>query len=208
MLNKTENGVITIAISGASGALYGLRLLESLLQAGEKVYLLISEAGRVVVKMETGLFVPDSPDEIEAVLCEWFNIEEKGLLRVFDQQEWSAPVASGSNAPRAMVVCPCSAGMVSAIACGASNNLIERSADVMLKERRQLILVTRETPLSTIHLENMLKLSRMGVTIMPASPGFYYRPQHVAEIVDFIVARVLDHLGIEHELVARWGDDV
>ncbi len=204
--NKTGNSAITVAITGASGALYGLRLLETLLEADENVYLLISEAGRIVIEIETGLFVPEDPDEIEEILSEWFSVEE-GQLQVFNQQEWTSPVASGSNVPRAMVVCPCSGGTISAIAHGASNNLIERAADVMLKEQRQLILVSRETPLSTIHLENMLKLSRMGVTIMPASPGFYYRPQHVAELVDFMVARVLDHLDVEHDLVERWGQD-
>ena len=124
---------------------------------------------------------------------------------MFGREEWTAPVASGSNPPAAMVVCPCTAGTLSAIACGASNNLIERSADVMLKEQRKLILVVRETPFSAIHLENMLKLARLGVVTMPASPGFYNRPQTIDEIVDFMVGRVLDHLEIEHDLVKPWG---
>lgn len=118
-----------------------------------------------------------------------------------------APVASGSGAPSSMVICPCSTGTLSAIACGASNNLIERAADVALKERRKLILVPRESPYSTIHLENMLALSRMGAVILPASPGFYHRPQRVEDLVDFVVARILNQLGIENALLPRWGAD-
>ncbi|MET0077640.1 MAG: UbiX family flavin prenyltransferase, partial [Candidatus Thiodiazotropha lotti] len=117
-----------------------------------------------------------------------------------------APVASGSNPPRAMVVCPCTVGALSAIACGASNDLMERAADVVLKERRKLILVVRETPFSEIHLENMLKLSRMGAVIMPANPGFYHNPQRVEDIVDFMVSRILDQLGVENRLSPRWGE--
>jgi 4-hydroxy-3-polyprenylbenzoate decarboxylase len=117
-----------------------------------------------------------------------------------------APVASGSGAPSAMVVCPCSTGCLSAIATGASNNLIERAADVALKERRQLILVPREAPYSTVHLENMLKLSQMGAVILPASPGFYHKPESVDDMVDFVVARILNQLGIEQDLLARWGE--
>ena len=116
-----------------------------------------------------------------------------------------APVASGSNAPRAMVICPCSTGTLSAIACGASNNLIERAADVMLKEQKKLILVSREMPLSTIHLENMLKLARMGCVMMPASPGFYQRPEQISDLIDFVVARILDQLQIEQQLMPPWG---
>jgi 4-hydroxy-3-polyprenylbenzoate decarboxylase len=125
---------------------------------------------------------------------------------VFGRQQWLAPVASGSNPPRAMVVCPCTVGALSAIACGASNDLMERAADVVLKERRKLILVVRETPFSDIHLENMLKLSRMGAVIMPANPGFYNNPQKVEDIVDFMVSRILDQLGVDHHLLPRWGE--
>jgi 4-hydroxy-3-polyprenylbenzoate decarboxylase len=121
-------------------------------------------------------------------------------------EQWTAAVASGSGAPAAMVVCPCSTGTLSSIACGASDNLIERAADVAIKEGRKLILVPREAPFSPLHLENMLKLSRLGVTIMPAAPGFYHQPQTVGDLVDFIVARLLDHLGVEQTLVKRWGE--
>lgn len=197
---------ISLAITGASGAQYGLRLLECLLQAQQRVYLMVSKAAQVVLATETELAVPGSAQEMQAFFSALFAAAP-GQLTVFGREQWMAPVASGSNAPRAMVVCPCSTGTLSAIACGASNNLIERAADVMLKERRQLILLPREMPLSAIHLEHMHKLALMGVTIMPASPGFYHKPQSVNEMVDFVVARILDHLGLEHQLLTRWGAD-
>ncbi|MET0046557.1 MAG: flavin prenyltransferase UbiX [Sedimenticola sp.] len=196
---------VALAITGASGSAYGLRLLESLLAAGRRVYLMVSDAGRIVIPTETGIELPGEPDEIGAFLSQRYGAAE-GQLQVFGRDQWTAPVASGSNAPRAMVVCPCSTGTLSAIASGASNNLIERAADVALKEQRKLILVVRETPLSAIHLENMLKLARLGVVIMPASPGFYNRPSSLDELVDFMVARVLDHLGVESGLAPRWGE--
>jgi len=198
---------ISLAITGASGSDYGLKLLERLLQAERRVYLMISKAAQVVISLESDILIPAQPSTAQAVLSERFNAAS-GQLSVFGREQWTAPVASGSNAPRAMVVAPCSTGTLSAIACGASNNLIERAADVMLKEQRQLILMIRETPLSSIHLENMLKLSRLGVTIMPASPGFYQRPKEVGDMVDFMVARVLDHLAIDHQMVRRWGGDI
>lgn len=200
-----NDNTISLAITGASGAQYGLRLLECLLQARQQVYLMVSQAAQVVLATETELQVPGRPEAMQAFFAERLGAEP-GQLEVFGREQWMAPVASGSNAPRAMVVCPCSTGTLSAIATGASNNLIERAADVMLKERRQLILLPREMPLSAIHLEHMLKLSQLGVTIMPASPGFYHRPQSVEEMVDFVVARILDHLGLEHALLTRWGE--
>ncbi len=195
---------ITLVITGASGSLYGLRLLERLLHAGERVYLLISKAGRVVIATEVGMALPDDEAELEALLTQLYQAHPN-QLRVLADHDWFAPIASGSNASRAMVVCPCSCGTLAAIAHGSADSLIERAADVALKERRQLILVVRETPFSTIHLENMLTLSRMGATILPASPGFYHRPERVEELIDFIVARILDHLGIDHQLLKRWG---
>ena len=196
---------IAVAITGASGSAYALRLLECLLAAGEAVYLMISQAGQIVLKMESDLELPAQPGEVERLLSERFDTAP-GQLRVFGRQQWMAPVASGSNPPRAMVVCPCTTGTLSAIACGASNDLLERAADVVLKERKKLILVVRETPLSEIHLENMLKLSRMGATIMPANPGFYHRPDNVQQLVDFMVARILDQLELPHRLMVRWGE--
>ena len=195
---------ITLAITGASGSAYGLRLLQSLLDAKRRVYLLLSRPGQMVIKMETGLDLPNTPTDTQAYLSKHFQADE-GQLQVFGREQWTAPVASGSNPPEAMVVCPCTTSTLSSIACGASNNLLERAADVMLKEQRKLILVVRETPFSAIHLENMLKLAQLGVVIMPACPGFYNNPQSIEEIIDFMVARVLDQLDIEHKLALRWG---
>ncbi len=197
---------ITLAITGASGVQYGLRLLQCLLDAGERVQLMISSPARVVIATETDLDLPGQVSEMAAFFTDRFGARE-GQLRVFGKQQWTAPVASGSSVSRAMVVCPCSTGTLSAIANGSSRSLIERAADVVLKERRQLIVVPRETPLSTIHLENMLKLSRLGVTILPASPAFYHRPSRISELVDHVVARILDHLTIGHSLAPRWGED-
>ncbi len=197
-------GWLALAITGASGAPYGLRLLECLLQADQAVQLMVSAAGRMVIETETDLSLPARPAEMRGVIAERYRADPE-RLRVYGKDQWSAPLASGSAAPRAMVVCPCSSGTLSAIACGASNNLIERAADVMLKERRPLLVVPREMPLSVIHLENMLRLARIGVVVMPASPGFYHGPQEVGDLVDFVVARILDHLQIPHRLVARWG---
>jgi 4-hydroxy-3-polyprenylbenzoate decarboxylase len=197
-------GPIALAITGASGSPYGLRLLECLLRAERRVYLMISPAGQVVLKMELGLEVPARAADAERFLGERLGAAA-GQLRVFGRQQWTAPVASGSNPPQAMVVCPCTTGTLGSIAAGISSDLIDRAADVMLKERRKLILVVRETPLSEIHLENMLRLARMGAVIMPANPGFYFGPEKVDDLVDFMVARVLDHLQVPHHLTPRWG---
>ncbi|ROQ30491.1 flavin prenyltransferase UbiX [Gallaecimonas pentaromativorans] len=195
---------LTLAITGASGAPYALRLMECVLAAGWQLHLLISSAAKVVLATETPLKIPAKPEAAEAFLTEHFKAKP-GQLRVYGKEDWFSPVASGSAAPKTMVVCPCSTGTLSAIAQGASDNLLERAADVVIKERGQLILVARETPLSAIHLENMLKLARLGVTIMPAAPGFYHEPQSIDDLVDFMVARVLDHIGLEQGLVPRWG---
>jgi 4-hydroxy-3-polyprenylbenzoate decarboxylase len=200
-----QKKAISLVITGASGSCYGLRLLQALIEAERPVYLMISDAGRVVIEMELALKLPADQHAAEAFLAERCNAAP-GQLRLFGNQQWEAPVASGSNAPEAMVVAPCTMGTLSAIACGGSNNLIERAADVMLKERKQLLLLAREAPFSEIHLENMLKLARMGVTIMPASPGFYNRPETIDQLVDFMVARILDHLNINHQLQPRWGE--
>ena len=201
---SSQNESVILAMTGASGAQYGLRLLDSLVQAGWDVLFLISDAARVVVDTETGLDLP--PDEqLEAFLTLNFDAEP-GQISVSSKQDWFSPAASGSSSYRSMVICPASGGTLSAIAHGASNNLIERAADVAIKERRQLIVVPRETPVSEIHLENMLKLSRMGVTVMPASPGFYQNPETVEDLVDFMVARILDQLGIDQQLLPKWGE--
>lgn len=195
---------ISLAITGASGAPYALKLLQSLLRADYHVFLMISSAAKVVFATESNIKLPSQADKIEAFFRDRLDVE-KGKLILCGKEEWFSPVASGSAAPKQMVVCPCSTGTLSAIATGASDNLIERAADVVLKEKGQLILVPREMPLSTIHLRNMLTLSEMGATIMPAAPGFYHAPKTLDDLVDFVVARILDHIGVDQSLVARWG---
>ncbi|RRS10689.1 UbiX family flavin prenyltransferase [Pseudoalteromonas sp. J010] len=204
MSEQTFKGPITLAFSGASGAPYGLRLLEVLVSLNYQVYVLISSAARVVLDTESSVKLSGNEQKASEQLQTLFAAKQQ-QIQVFGKDNWFSPVASGSAAPKQMVVCPCSAGSVSAIALGASDNLLERAADVVIKERGQLILVPRETPFSPIHLENMLKLSRLGVTIMPAAPGFYHQPQSIEDLVDFMVARILDHLNIEHTLAKRWG---
>lgn len=196
---------ITLALSGASGLGYGLRLLDCLLGAKTPVNLLVTQAAQVVAAQELKLTLPSRASELKAWVLERHPHAE-GLLRVFGREDWFAPMASGSGAGRAMVVCPCSMGTLAAIAQGLSDNLIERAADVMIKENRKLVLVPRETPFSALHLENMLKLARLGVTILPANPGFYHHPQRVEDLIDFVVARVLDQLGIAQQLMPRWGE--
>lgn len=196
---------ITLAMTGASGVQYGLRLLECLLAAKCQVYLLISKAAEQVIATETELELPDSLVAQQRLLSQSYGAED-GQLLLLDLQDWFSPVASGSSSPSSMVICPTSGGTLSSIACGASNNLIERAADVALKERRQLILVPREMPYSEIHLDNMLKLTRMGAVIMPASPGFYHQPAGINDLVDFVVGRILDHLDIPQTIMPRWGE--
>lgn len=195
---------ITLAMTGASGAVYGLRLLECLLASEQEVNLLVSSPAQIVMAMETDLKVPAAPGEMQKFFAERYSARP-GQLRVYGKEQWTAPIASGSGVSRAMVVCPCTSGTLAAIACGASDNLLERAADVVIKEQRKLILVPREMPLSAIHLEHMMKLACLGVVIMPASPGFYHRPQSISDLVDFVVARIMDHIDIVHDLVPRWG---
>ncbi|MGD2052998.1 MAG: flavin prenyltransferase UbiX [Gammaproteobacteria bacterium] len=202
----THKRTIALGMTGASGAQYGFRLLQSLIKADYRVYLMISKAARVVIGMETDISLPGRTGEMQKVLGKQFKASDS-QLNVFGEDEWTSPVASGSNDVSAMIVCPCSMGALSAIAHGASNNLLERAADVMLKERKKLILVPRETPYSDIHLENMLKLSRMDAVIVDANPGFYNKPEIVDDLVDFVVAKILDQLGVEHKLQPRWGVD-
>lgn len=196
---------ITLALSGASGLAYGLRLLECLLNTNTRVHLLTTQAAHVVAAQELKITLPSRAADLENWLLERYpNGREK--LRVFGREDWFAPMASGTGVGDAMVVCPCSMGTLAAIAQGLSDNLIERAADVMIKENRKLILVPRETPFSALHLENMLKLARLNVTILPANPGFYHHPQRIEDLVDFIVARILDQLGIPHDIMPRWGE--
>ncbi|MFM7708097.1 MAG: flavin prenyltransferase UbiX [Gammaproteobacteria bacterium] len=197
---------VTVGMTGASGAQYGLRLVECLLQADHTVYLTFTRAAQIVLGSETDCRLPGRAAEQTRHLTALFKARE-GQLRVFGDEEWTSPLASGSGAPRKMVVCPATMATLSAIANGASENLLERAADVVIKERGDLVIVPRETPFSAIHLENMLKLARLGVSILPANPGFYNRPTQVDELVDFIVARILDQLRVPHRLARRWGHD-
>src|SRR5690606_3199965 len=206
MPSGTSPSTVAVAFTGASGMPYGMRLVETLLGAGITVWLLYSQVAQIVARQEMNLELPSRPAEVEAALSARFKARP-GQLRVFGREEWFAPLASGSNPADAMVVCPCTMGTLAAIAAGLSQNLIERAADVAIKEGRKLILVPRETPFSAIHLENMLKLARLGVVILPPSPGFYTHPQSVDDMVDFVVARVLDQLGVAHALIRRWGDE-
>lgn len=199
-----ERRRVSLAISGASGVAYSFRLLEQLIKADLDISLVISSAGYLVIADETDWSLPGNPQNCEAYLTERFQAKPN-QLHVYGKDQWSSPLASGSSAPKTMVVCPCSAGCLSAIAIGASDNLLERAADVILKEQGKLVLVVREMPLSAIHLEHMLTLSRMGVSIMPASPGFYFKPQKVDDLVDFVVSRILDQIGVPHTLGQRWG---
>jgi 4-hydroxy-3-polyprenylbenzoate decarboxylase len=196
---------VTVALTGASGLPYGLRLIDSLISAGVRVWVLYSQAAQIVAKQEMDLQLPSRPAEVAQWLQQRSGATD-GQLAVFGREEWFAPVASGSNPADAMVVCPCSMGTLAAIAHGMSDNLIERAADVSIKEGRKLILVPRETPLSVIHLENMLKLARLGAVILPPSPGFYTHPSSVDDMVDFVVARILDQLRVPHKLMPRWGE--
>lgn len=204
-MSQTSSRPVILAMTGASGAPYALRLLQCLLEKKRPVYLLVSKAAQMVLQMESELDIPGRPAEMEAWFANYFQTDSS-LLTVFGREQWTAPIASGSHNASHMVVCPCTTGTLAAIANGNSDNLIERAADVMLKEQRKLIMVVREMPLSVIHLENMLRLAQAGATIMPANPGFYYKPNDVQELVDFVVARILDHLQVEHSLVKPWGE--
>lgn len=206
MSGSAHPAAVALAMTGASGAQYGLRLLECLIRAGAPVHLMLSKPGMLVIATETDEKLPGRPAAVARHLTARYGAAP-GQVRAYGQEEWTACVASGSGAPPAMVVCPCSMATVSAIATGASRSLIERAADVMLKERRRLILVPRETPLSVIHLRNLLAVAEAGAVVLPASPGFYHRPERIGQLVDHVVGRVLDHLGIGHDLVPRWGGD-
>jgi 4-hydroxy-3-polyprenylbenzoate decarboxylase len=197
--------VVTLAMTGASGAEYTLRLVEFLLRNNIRIQFISSQPGQIVMGMETKLKLTGSPQKMRQTFIDYFSADPK-LIEVYSRDQWTAPPASGSSVADAMVVCPCTMGSLASIAVGSSDNLIHRAADVAIKERKTLILVPRETPFSAIHLENMLKLARMGVVILPPNPGFYHGVSEVSELIDFIVARILDQLGIENDLSPRWGN--
>lgn len=197
--------VVTLAMTGASGAEYTLRLIEFLLRNHIQIQFISSQPGQIVMGMETKLKLTGSPQKMRQAMVDYFSADPE-LIQVYSRDQWTAPPASGSSVADAMVVCPCTMGSLASIAVGSSDNLIHRAADVAIKERKTLILVPRETPFSAIHLENMLKLARLGVVILPPNPGFYHGVSEVSELVDFIVARILDQLGIENDLSPRWGN--
>ena len=193
---------VFLAISGASGSIYGLRIAEELCRSGCSLTFSATESGKMVCREETGLDLSGNTAEAEKSLRSYLSLDTD--IRVVAPDDLFACSASGSAAPDLMVVAPCSMGTLARIAVGISGNLIERSADVMLKERRPLLLVPRETPLSEIHLENMLRLSRAGARIIPAMPAFYHKPQSLDEMVDFVAGKVLDQAGIDNNLYRRW----
>lgn len=194
-MRSAPDAPATLGITGASGAPYAVRLLQMLCETGTPTRLIVSTYGLRLLAEESG--IPDL-DALRLATGDWSRVE------MYDSLDRGATPASGSAPSRGMVVCPCSMGTLASIAAGTSRNLVERAADVALKERRPLILVPRETPLSLIHLENMTRLARAGATIMPASPGFYNRPESISELVDFVVARILDHLDVPNALGKRW----
>jgi 4-hydroxy-3-polyprenylbenzoate decarboxylase len=196
---------VALAFTGASGLPFGMRLLECLLAADVRVWLVYSQAAQIVAKQEMDLVLPAQPRECARMLGERYGAKE-GQLSVYGRDDWNAPLASGSNPPDAYVICPCTMGTLAKVAQGMADDLLSRAADVVLKEGRKLIIVPRETPLSVIQLENMLRLARAGAVILPPSPAFYHHPKDVQGLVDFVVARILDQLGVPHTLMERWGE--
>jgi len=199
-MSDARSTPIVMAITGASGAPYAVRLLEALVQAQQRVQLIVSDHGLRLLRTETDV------GSVEALRTRVGGAAWDASVALFDDSDRGAAPASGSARNRGMVICPCSMGTISAISQGTSRSLVERAADVALKERRKLVLVPRETPYSAIHLENMLRLTHAGAVVLPASPGFYHRPSSIDDLVDFVVARVLDHLDVEHTIGRRWGD--
>jgi len=200
MTTQGESKTFVLGVTGGSGAPYALRLLEALLAAGHRLQLVVSPAGARVLRYEAGL-PTDAADFDYASLA---PAPLRSRLEVFDVAAVESTPASGSAVIDGVVLCPCSMGTLARVAHGFSSNLVERAADVALKEGRRLVVVPRETPLSVIHLRNMLALAEAGAVVLPAMPGFYHRPGHVADLVDFVVGRILDKLGLDHELAARW----
>ena len=203
-VNNLQIRHFVVAITGASGSVYGLRLISELLRSGERVSLILTSAGRQVMNHETGLEWSAEIKVQRQQVQEYFASIAVDCLAIDD---FWAGAASGSAAVDAMIVAPCSMGTLGRIAAGLSGNLLERAADVMLKERRSLLLVPRETPFNNIHLENLLRLSQSGAIILPAMPGFYHGPETIEDLVDFVVGKILDQLDVQHSLFTRWGED-
>jgi 4-hydroxy-3-polyprenylbenzoate decarboxylase len=201
---KAPDKPIVVAITGASGAAYGVRLLEVLLDAGCEVHLTISPSGQAVIEHELGL----KPDLERFEIADLnLNASLPGRLKYHHYKNLMAPIASGSFLTAGMVICPCSGSTLGAVVHAVGENLIHRAAEVHLKERRKLILVPRETPLSLPQLDNMKRAAESGAVVLPASPGFYHGAKTVQDLVDFVVARICDQLGVEHALINRWGEN-
>jgi 4-hydroxy-3-polyprenylbenzoate decarboxylase len=195
-----------VVITGASGSVYGLRVVEQLLAAGDAVTLIVTKAGREVMAFETGFMLPDPAGGAADTLARFLELPTSVPLRVVSPDDLFDAAASGSARIDAMVVCPASMGFVGSVAAGLASDLPERAADVMLKEKRPLVLVPRETPFSLVHLRNLTSLSEAGAVIVPASPAFYHRPGSIDDLVNFVVGKVLDQLGVQHSLFQRWGE--
>lgn len=206
MSPKLSSHPVVVAITGASGAVYGQRLVEVLLGTDLDIYLTISPSAKLVLQHESMTRIDLDDFQPQHLVGDGVDAKKLDRIHYCHHSDFMTPIASGAFKTRAMIVCPCSGSTMSGIATAASRNLVQRAADVHLKERRPLILVPRETPLSLIQIENMHKACTAGATIMPASPGFYHGDTSVGGMVDFIVARILDHLDIEHSLIRRWGD--
>ncbi len=198
---------LCLAISGASGFVYALRLIECLTDAGVGLHLLISDAAREVARLEMQWPIDEGAVAQKQALIERLNLsaEAQALLHIYDKKDWRSPVASGSAPIDGMIICPCSTGTLAAVANGMSTNLIERAATVCLKEHRRLVIVPRETPVSAIQLEHMHKLAQLGVRILPASPGFYHQPTSIEDLIDFMVARILQQFDLPQDLIKPWG---
>lgn len=200
MINKK----VTLAITGASGMPFAAVLLQNLLQSNCAVNLVISQAGFITFHQEMNVALSATPSQTKEILVQNYLLENSELLNIYGIKDWYAPIASGSSVDDVMIICPCSMATLGKISAGIGDDLIARAADVILKERKNLIVVPRETPLSAIHLENMLKLAKLGVAVIPPVPAFYTHPQDIDDIVNFVVSRILDQAGIKNDLSKRW----
>ena len=199
-----DSNAIGLGWTGASGICYGFRLLESLIMADKPVWLVYTKAAQLVIKHELEMTLPSTATQAQKVLVDFFKTD-KNQLKVFSNQDWFSPLASGSSSPEKMIICPCTMGTVGRIASGLGDDLLTRASDVILKESKTLLIVPREAPFSLIHLENLKRLAAAGAKIMPACPGFYDNPQTIEDLVDFVVARILDLIGVQHSLKKPWG---
>ena len=206
-LKKTiDQYPIIVSISGASGSIYGFRLLQFLLEHNYSVEFVISQSAIVVAKDELGLMLSENPDELKEQVLSYLKLDNAKAenLNVWNYKDIAASISSGSYKTSGMIIIPCSMGTMGAIASGTSDNLITRAADVCLKEKRRLVVIPREMPLNTIHIENMYKLSKLGVTVAPACPAFYNQPKNLSDSIDFVVGKVLDLFDFDHDLFNRW----